>query len=570
MGLTVSKKIQLFSGSFDDKSLSVSEDKSQLEKKVMLVYTGKFNSLDGEVEIKDDDIEKLASNHNGMLASLKRLATGDLPIKHSPPVQLDHSTSAMHTVGRLVGDLEVGEHVTSEGNFKALMGTVKILGRENVEKVEDGRWTHVSIGADLEQHKISELTITPFPAAADASLLSRFGQRQKVINYKKLYYEIWYEAPKGYYAKGQGEIKNEIAVSYFDRIEEAQEHAEMEIDGYLESGEELSNLSKGVSEMSYKEMQERMAQYEKCKKHLTEDKKMSEEEVEKHLEEAKDEDVKKMAEEYDAKMSKLAAEKEEEEKKLSTDTEEEEKKKTAMSGHRAKLIQLTKAGKDSQEQIKLAQRKVKLSSRLASLKAQAKIAPSEIKKLDLADLAKKSDEAIEVALSLYEKREPLVSVGLYGSTKALSGTQLSGALKKLQMEQLELQTRLNMPSKRDAALKRLTEVQEEMKSMEGDVSVHVDAPAGDHPVSELADYDLAYDSMKKLMDEGKHDEAKEHMKSYMKKVMSKETASEMSTDENVEKQLSALAQDIEKLQTGTTEFALMIAPLIGLDVKELG
>ena len=154
----------------------------------MLVYTGKFNSLDGEVEIKDEDIEKLATNHNGMLASLKRLAVGDVPVKHYPPLQLDHSTSAKDTVGRLVGDLEVGEHTTPEGKYKALFGKVRILGKENVEKVMDGRWTHVSIGADLESHKITELTITPFPAAADASLLSKnrlqkfeVGDKAKII-----------------------------------------------------------------------------------------------------------------------------------------------------------------------------------------------------------------------------------------------------------------------------------------------------------------------------------------------------------------------------------------------------
>ena len=96
------KRIQLFSGELDDKIVSSKEDSSQLEKKVMLVYTGKFNSLDGEVEIKDEDIEKLASNHNGMLASLKRLAVGDVPVKHYPPLQLDHSTSAKDTVGRLI------------------------------------------------------------------------------------------------------------------------------------------------------------------------------------------------------------------------------------------------------------------------------------------------------------------------------------------------------------------------------------------------------------------------------------------------------------------------------------
>jgi len=642
MGLTM-RQILLFSGSFEDKVVSKKDDLSQLEKKVMLVYTGKFNSMDGEVEIKDEDIEKLAANHNGFIANLKRLAAGDIPIKHSPPLQLDHSKSATHTVGRLVGDLEVGEHVNTEGKFKALMGTVRVLGKENVEKVLDGRWTHVSIGADLDEHKISELTITPFPAAADASLLSRFSEALTeyedmdifkiyknfeiglVVVGKQMFWNLFKNEKHITGGKCSGESdgigkgksyvdrnnlskftigernetlsdikdcaskfksqissvdKNSIHITFIDQ-KEAKDCATLctkmpgvdkctvrempdgfSVDIYLKQG--LSKFSKGVSEMSLSEIKEKMAMFEKCKKHLMDEKKMSEEDAEKHLEEAKDEDVKKMSEEHDAKMSKLAQE-DEEKKKLST--EEDEKKKTEMSAHRAKLIQLTKTGQNTNAQIKLAQRKVKLSSRLAQLKAQAKIAPSEIKKLDLEDLAKKSDEAIETALSMYEKREPLVSVGLYGTTKALSGAQLSGALKKLSMEQLELQTRLNMPSKREAAIKRLGEVQEEMKQM-GEVGAPV-PPVEDVSTDKMSEYEMAWGECKKLMDEGNSEGAKEYMMSYMKKVMSGQPVAEMSSDENVEKQLSALAKDIEKLQTGTAEFALMIAPLIGLDIKEL-
>ncbi len=88
----------------------MNEAKTTLDKPAMLVYTGSFESMDGPVEIKDEDIEKLASNHNTLLAKLSRLASGDVHPKHNPPIQLDHSTSARDTVGRLVGNLTVGEH----------------------------------------------------------------------------------------------------------------------------------------------------------------------------------------------------------------------------------------------------------------------------------------------------------------------------------------------------------------------------------------------------------------------------------------------------------------------------
>lgn len=59
--------------------------------------------------------------------------------------------------------------------------------------------------------------------------------------YKGLKYIVYYRAPKGYFAKGVGEISNEIAQEYFDTEEQAVEHAELEIDGYL--GDDLEEVN---------------------------------------------------------------------------------------------------------------------------------------------------------------------------------------------------------------------------------------------------------------------------------------------------------------------------------------
>lgn len=142
-----------------------------LERDVLLVYAGSFESMDGAVEVTEDHINLLATNHNSLLSKVKRLATGDVPLKDCPPLQLDHSASAKDTVGRLIGETRA-EKVEIDGKETlGLKGRVRILGRENVERVNDGRWTHLSIGADLDEGKINELTITPFPAAAHASML---------------------------------------------------------------------------------------------------------------------------------------------------------------------------------------------------------------------------------------------------------------------------------------------------------------------------------------------------------------------------------------------------------------
>ena len=148
--------VRLLSGEFDESEVKAAEDGVSVDKKCMLVYSGDFESMDGPVSIKDEDIDTLASNHNSVMKKMGRLAEGVTPMKFSPPIQLDHSTSAKDTVGRLVGDLEVGTYKMEDGKeVKALYGTARILGKENVDKVMDGRWTHLSIGADLETHQAS-------------------------------------------------------------------------------------------------------------------------------------------------------------------------------------------------------------------------------------------------------------------------------------------------------------------------------------------------------------------------------------------------------------------------------
>lgn len=166
---------RLRTGSFEPSTDEVTPGASHLDKRCLLVYAGKFESMDGEVHVKPEHLSRLVENHNGVFSKLKRLAgAGEVPIKHMPPLQLDHSTSAKDTVGRLMGPLEMGEHVLEDGTkAPAVYGTARVLGKENVEKVHDGRWVNLSIGADLENGKLTELTITPFPAAPEAQMLSR-------------------------------------------------------------------------------------------------------------------------------------------------------------------------------------------------------------------------------------------------------------------------------------------------------------------------------------------------------------------------------------------------------------
>lgn len=142
-----------------------------LERSALLVYAGKFLSLDGEVTVTEAQLGRLVENHNAHLQR-SMLASGDLPLKNCPPIQLDHTASARDTVGRLVGPVMLGTYQTAAGDtVAAIYGTARFLGAENCERVHDGRWIHLSVGADFDEGRFNELTVTPFPAAKEASLL---------------------------------------------------------------------------------------------------------------------------------------------------------------------------------------------------------------------------------------------------------------------------------------------------------------------------------------------------------------------------------------------------------------
>jgi hypothetical protein len=368
---------------------------NQTDKRALLVYAGVFKSMDGEVEITPAHIEVLIANHNAKLAAL-----GDtVRMADYPPIQLDHSTSAKDTVGRLIGPLELGTH----NGVVALFGNVRILGLENWEKVADGRWTHLSIGADLDLGELQELTITPFPAAKNACLLS---------------------------AKG--------AVSMAKKVKRLMENEK-------------------ISEDEAKEKLSKMTDEEKTKLGADED-----EDDKTKLSKDKDADDKaKLAAEEDEKKAKLAAEHEEKEtkekeekekeaaklsaKKLEDEEKDAEEKKKAIASDegKAKLSAALKGFQSQAGNVRLALRAANIQSRFARLRSCAKVSPAELKKMDFVKLASSNNETLEAVLKTYEDREPVIHVGQYGSLKATSASQIA---KEVKLSSLEAETRANMSS----------------------------------------------------------------------------------------------------------------------------
>ncbi len=547
------RHIQLTVGSFEGESTH-NQDKGYLDKAVMLVYAGKFESMDGPVEIKDEDIDKLVMNHNSFMSKLSRLATGDLPLKHSPPIQLDHSTSARDTVGRLVGDLKVGEHTTEDGSkVKAMMGTARILGADNIERVNDGRWTHVSMGADLESHKLTELTITPFPAAGDASLLSkrRLNHIKEGVTYKGCLIDVYQSEAGEWFWQAMDQSGSEKSK------DEATAAAKKCIDEFEKSHpDKLKAASKNEEvRLGYKDMKEKMAAYEKCRKHLSEVEKKSDEDAEKHLEGMTDDDLTAMGAAYDAHCSKLAEE-------ADKAKEEESKHFAKMKGAKDQFVALSKGFKSTAATIQLASKKSSISVRLSKLRSDAKITPAEIKAINLDEFAGKDDKVIDEVLSSYEKREPVIDVGLIGSTKAVTPAQLAAYAEKHKLTKTELETRLNMPMKRDEALKQLAKLAEEGDGRE--VEVHIDnVPQGSHTDQE---FEKLWGDVKSLMDGGKHDDAKEHLRKHLAGYGPR-MGEAVTVDPTP--QMSALADEVKKMQTSFEEIVKLAAPALGIKTEEL-
>lgn len=268
---------------------------------------------------------------------------------------------------------------------------------------------------------------------------------------------------------------------------------------------------------------------EKLKKYLTEEKKMSEEDA-----------VKCMSEMDDEKMSKMAAEVDEHEKKMAAEAgkpeDDKKEKEEKMAAAKKQIIQLAKDFRKSQGSVQLEARKMRINSRLTKLRSAARITPAEIKKIDITKLANANDATIEAVFKTYEDREPVIMTGVFSTNRAVN---IAAHSKKIELQKLEDETRRNMSS--------VAQPEEKKMAGEGEkeVNIHVDqTPHTD--VGEL------YEHMKKMMAEGKEDEAKEHLKKHMAYAAHYAMGNETSapTDEHmdaVEKGMSTMSKQFDDM-----------------------
>lgn len=362
------------------------------KREVLLCYEGEFESMDGPVVVTEEKLERIAQNYNAILARAKEVSKdGTIPDKFATPLQLDHSDSAKETVGRNYDDLKLAPYKKLDGSIvTGLYSYTTFIGKDNVENGSNGIWSNVSIGADFENGIFQELTITPFPAAAEASLLSKTAKRKTNISTIN---------------NGDGIMgKKEICLKYMmDKKEMSKEKAEEEYtkmeDGKIDEmcnkmkklmedteGAEKKKLAAGdVSKMSAEDK-------EKVKKMAAA---IDEEDDKKKLAAKEDEDKKKLAAEEDEEKKKLAAKKEEDDKKLAAGdvtkmSEEDKGAFKKMMSFMSKLM----GGDDEDDKKKLAAGDV---SKMSSEEKE------EVKKMAAA-IDKEDDEGKKLAAGNMKKK----------------------------------------------------------------------------------------------------------------------------------------------------------------------
>lgn len=493
--------------------LGLAEDSSlQNVRRALLVYAGTFQSMDGEVEVTPDHLSLIANNHN---EKLKRIESkkGALAMGDYPPVQLDHSSSAMHTVGRLVGPVEIGQH---EG-IPALFGSVQILGAENLEKVNDGRWSHLSIGADLTAGEIQELTITPFPAAKNASLLSRYrGQNMKFTD----------EEMKKYLMDNEGIAEDEAETKLQEMDDEEKESMMKAMD---ENTSTIDDEKKEKTSMSEDEDEEDESR--KLASDEDEDEKTS-------LESEENEDKKDLGDseitiKHDADGD---GELSDGDKKNDDEDEKVEAKK--------RMSSVVESFRAKSKITRLALQKARIGNTIARLKREAKISPAEIRKMNLDELASQNEKTIKAVLSSYENRQPVIEAGQYGTLKAMKPSEIAHDVR---LHNLELETLQNMKFTGKVHSTRLQE--DEKKGKE--------APTSKVDEAELAcDDDGMFSEIAKAIREERDDDAKELYRRARKMALA-----DTSVDEA---EMSALMSSVCDLETEFNSLVRLSAVATGV------
>ena len=281
-----------------------------------------------------------------------------------------------------------------------------------------------------------------------------------------------------------------------------------------------------------------------------------------------------LAEKHAEELKKLGVEPPKE-GQLSDDVKEEEKKLAAakivndaklaaadastakLTAAKPKLIELSKKISVGMKTSRLAAREQMMTAKIARLRASAKITPAEQKKINLTELAGKPDAEVDAFFKGYEIRENVIDTRFHGTTKALS----LGALSKMTKEKRGV--RLEAEARHDLGMPMNDEQKKEMESAMAGPSV---APV--MPGNEEKEHDEMMSALSSML--ASYDQ-RDAVLAHVKKMMGLSHLGEMPPEqaEKAEKQMSALVNDFNRLQTEVQEFITLIGDATGIQKSEL-
>ncbi len=238
---------------------------------------------------------------------------------------------------------------------------------------------------------------------------------------------------------------------------------------------------------------------------------------------------------------------------------DEKEKQTKLTAVKADITKLSTDFRATTDNARLAATKGRIITRLSKLRAQAKITPAEVRKIDLVKLSASSPEAIDAVLLSYESREPVIHLGQFGTTKA---ENVSEHQAKTRMSRLEAETRANMPMlARSDKGKRLAEDEGAPRGMP-----RIDStPPVPDPTPDTSSYEADYGHICQMIDQGNAIGAKDFLKKLLEKIAlggQSDDFAEANTLET-ENQLSALAESVQKMQTQFDTLSKLASSLVG-------
>ncbi len=168
--------------------LEAAEDKITVE--ALAFYAGTHTSSDGKTkEYSSERIELIAQNTAAMIQDGARLQ-----------VFKDHEYKTDNVVGTITAVRSgpiAAKHITDQ-RFAELIGRTAIFlelavsGKDNVERYNDGRISAVSLGIDLTNNYLFEVSVVPFPALGAAALFEQYGLTIEETELQNADYEFFH------------------------------------------------------------------------------------------------------------------------------------------------------------------------------------------------------------------------------------------------------------------------------------------------------------------------------------------------------------------------------------------